>query len=453
MRGNEFLDKMSLIDPAYIDGAEVVPKRKRLTPVKKLLIAAACVVLMFSVGFGTYAYAAEAREYKKAVQFFNDYVLSTDGLTREEIKNVYRDITSNSFSDDKTIYVIATNISPDMIKDYVVPNENATPEEVENFWNYRNSGMFPIPEGTSPIETPVETPVETPPETEPLPRRCQGMHKYELGIINEGSCTEERTMGNICVNCGWSYVTEKLGKVHTFGEYVVTVPMTCESDGLEVSECTGCGIKDEKIIPASHTLEADNCYFTSESTCKEHGFIDYYCAVCGEDARYELPLAEHSWDITEKAPTCEFKGEKVGICTVCDKTTTFEAYPNLGHEYVQMTYNRWFCTRCYAQLQRGGSQHILVHTVWREASCTEEGMFIFECSHCDLEVRIKAPEKGHVYSKSEYEEPTCTEEGFLKRICDACGHTDSEEYPKTDHNFECVEGTKYKCTECGVEKS
>ena len=35
-------------------------------------------------------------------EFFNEYGLSTEGLTRGEIKEVYRDITARTFSYSKT---------------------------------------------------------------------------------------------------------------------------------------------------------------------------------------------------------------------------------------------------------------------------------------------------------------------------------------------------------------
>ena len=62
MRGNEFLDKLALIDPAYIEAADAAPRAKRPSPVKKLLLAAACFILTVSLGFGGYAYAAEVKE-------------------------------------------------------------------------------------------------------------------------------------------------------------------------------------------------------------------------------------------------------------------------------------------------------------------------------------------------------------------------------------------------------
>ena len=127
MRGNEFLDKLELIDPAFIEAADVATGAKRMSPVKKLLIAAACFIFAVSLGFGGYAYAAEVKEYNDAVRFFDQYALSTDGLSRGDIKEVYKDISTNSFTNDKTVYVIVSNCSPDILSNYTAPDENSPP--------------------------------------------------------------------------------------------------------------------------------------------------------------------------------------------------------------------------------------------------------------------------------------------------------------------------------------
>lgn len=137
MNGNDFLDKMELIDPAFIEAAEA-PKIKKPNWIKKYGTIAACLVLLVSIGFGTYAYAAEVKEYNKAVQFFTRYELSTEGLTRGEIKNVYRDITTNSFTYSKTAEVIGNRLTSDKIGGFEILQESPTPEDVENLWNYMN---------------------------------------------------------------------------------------------------------------------------------------------------------------------------------------------------------------------------------------------------------------------------------------------------------------------------
>lgn len=98
----------------------------------------ACIALLLGVCIGSFAFVAEAKEYKAAVQFFNDYNMSTEALTRSEIKAVYRDITTKSFNYSKTADVIKNSIYTDNIGGYEIMQNNPTPQDVENLWNYKN---------------------------------------------------------------------------------------------------------------------------------------------------------------------------------------------------------------------------------------------------------------------------------------------------------------------------
>lgn len=101
---------------------------------------AACFFLLISIGFGTYAYAAEVQEYNDAVQFFEDHGLSADGLTRREIKTVYRDITTKAFAYSKTAEVLQNSLSTGQIGGYEISQEAPTPDDVASLWNLiRNS--------------------------------------------------------------------------------------------------------------------------------------------------------------------------------------------------------------------------------------------------------------------------------------------------------------------------
>lgn len=116
------------------------PKKKMPTRVWRVLVSlTACVVLVFSIGFGT----VEAKEYHDAVRFFSENGLSASGLSRSEIKAVHKDITTQAFTYSKTAEVIANSLSDEQIDGYEILQENPTPEEIENLWNYKNySGGF-----------------------------------------------------------------------------------------------------------------------------------------------------------------------------------------------------------------------------------------------------------------------------------------------------------------------
>lgn len=141
MKNMNLLQAMGRIDSKLIaDAAPDVEQKnpKNKTWVKWASFAACFVVLLFAAGFGIYAYSEEVKEYNAAIKFFNEYDLSTNGLTRGEIKKVYRDITTESFSYEKTAEVIANSITSDLIDGFEILQDNPTPEDVKNLWNYKN---------------------------------------------------------------------------------------------------------------------------------------------------------------------------------------------------------------------------------------------------------------------------------------------------------------------------
>lgn len=101
---------------------------------RAIVAVAACLILLVSAGFVT----VEAKEYSDAIKFFNEYGLSTDGLSRGEIKEIYRDITTKSFTYSKTAEVIANSLSADKVGGYEIQQENLSPEDIENLWTYMN---------------------------------------------------------------------------------------------------------------------------------------------------------------------------------------------------------------------------------------------------------------------------------------------------------------------------
>lgn len=148
MKGDEMLDKIAGIDPAYIEAASVAPKagKKRIL-LRRCGIIAACFVLLLLVGCGTYAVKEEAKEYNAALEFFSQYKLSTEGLTRAEIKKVYRDITTESFSYDKTFEVVMDSMTTEQIAGAEILQEKITQEDFKAILNYRKyMGYYPYTE-------------------------------------------------------------------------------------------------------------------------------------------------------------------------------------------------------------------------------------------------------------------------------------------------------------------
>ena len=90
---------------------------------------------------GGAAVDAENFEYNKAVEFFDEYKLSAEGLSRGEIKNVYKDITTGRFIYDKTTEVIIRSVGGKEIF-----QDEPSNEDLEDLWNYRNNNSIFVPD-------------------------------------------------------------------------------------------------------------------------------------------------------------------------------------------------------------------------------------------------------------------------------------------------------------------
>ena len=93
--------------PTVPVACERAPVRRRLSPAK---LAAFAMAALLVVGGGITVAAMEAKEYNEAMDFFEEYNLSAEGFSRSEIKKIYRDIVSESFTYEKTEEALASGL-------------------------------------------------------------------------------------------------------------------------------------------------------------------------------------------------------------------------------------------------------------------------------------------------------------------------------------------------------
>lgn len=110
----------------------------------KILIISICIAVLFALT--GCAVAVEMNEYSDAVEFFNEYKISTEGYSRSEIKAVYKDITRHTYSNSKTLELL-NEISIEMYQntlDFIDPSnydkllndyylQNSKNEIIENY--------------------------------------------------------------------------------------------------------------------------------------------------------------------------------------------------------------------------------------------------------------------------------------------------------------------------------
>lgn len=123
------------LEDRLLAGLAAPQKRRRPTR----LFTAAVIAVALTATLGITAAAIEAKEYRDAINFFASNSLSTDGLDRDEIKAVHRDITSGSF------VLAATNSLILREYDASIEGQVITPKLLENLWNNRTAANSILP--------------------------------------------------------------------------------------------------------------------------------------------------------------------------------------------------------------------------------------------------------------------------------------------------------------------
>lgn len=128
MNKNDLFRAFDGVDDDILERSEVPTALRRPLAYRKWLAVAACLVLIVSLTGGILV--AEAKEYNEAVDFFEENGLSTEGLSRSDVKAVYRDITSQHFTYDKTAEVIEW-----AVPGLEISQREPTPEELAALWD------------------------------------------------------------------------------------------------------------------------------------------------------------------------------------------------------------------------------------------------------------------------------------------------------------------------------
>ena len=199
---------------------------------------------------------------------------------------------------------------------------------------------------------------------------------------------------------------------------------TCTQAGVKVYKCTICGASySEEITAPSHQYEYYGNVVLATQNCQNAGtyYKRYQCKVCGEFYTDESQIyyypgggndSFHSFSVklSEKAPTCTQKGERVYRCEYCDVTIT-QPLEALGHDY-------------------SGSEKNGI-TILRAASCGSNAVYNYSCVRC-----------GEPGAESYEAEGTALEHDFSKQVM-------NEQTRRTDASSVEGESYYYTCIQCG----
>ncbi|MCR5809579.1 MAG: hypothetical protein K6G56_08490 [Clostridiales bacterium] len=143
MNANDLYKSFEAVGDDVLLQSENGESIKKAAPTRlagRLLAAAACLAVAVGLGLGGFAVSAEAKEYKAARVFFEEYDLPTYGLTRSEIKAVYRDITTESFTYAKTGEVLCRSLAENSVPGWELHTELRTKEDLQSAWNALRTG-------------------------------------------------------------------------------------------------------------------------------------------------------------------------------------------------------------------------------------------------------------------------------------------------------------------------
>lgn len=114
------------------------PKRK----FKKIVLLAACIAMLTGAITGVFV-IAEAVEYDNAVKYCNENNIPVKGLSREDIKSVYRNITTETYYySENTINLPEKNIFENRISGYNIQMNNYNEDYNKFFQNAENTGVY-----------------------------------------------------------------------------------------------------------------------------------------------------------------------------------------------------------------------------------------------------------------------------------------------------------------------
>ncbi|MCR5808312.1 MAG: hypothetical protein K6G56_01980 [Clostridiales bacterium] len=112
-------------------GLETVKKAGSRPGFRRIAGIAAAAALALLLGTGGFMAVKESKAYAEAADFFSENGLDKEGLTRAEIKAVYRDVREETFSYSKTAEVISHSMRENEIPGYeIIEKGEELPKEM-----------------------------------------------------------------------------------------------------------------------------------------------------------------------------------------------------------------------------------------------------------------------------------------------------------------------------------
>lgn len=145
----------------------------------------------------------------------------------------------------------------------------------------------------------------------------------------------------------------------------------------------------------------------TEPTCTKAGVIKYKNSITGKTKTEEIPVIEHSYEVSEQIPaTCTEDGKITYTCTMCEDSYE-EVITKTEHDYQE--------------------------TSRTDVTCTEDGMATYVCVACEDTYTDAVSSTGHTEGEwTTTKEARAFTEGEKSVLCTVCGEVlETEIIPQT----------------------
>lgn len=386
-----------------------------------------------------------------------NHVVKKEVLVTVGDKKVVNELSEKGVwvANGKTVAGNSSTTKP-VVKPENKPNKPSKPSKPENSGNHGNQNPS----------------VPNRPDKPEKPEKPQHVHTFgDWQVKKPATCEKTGLEERFCTDtdCNKKEIRKIPALGHDLKETVITEP-TCGTAGSKEITCSRCDFKDTKEIPATGNHAYGDWVIVKEATCTEEGLRTQTCANCGDVKKEVLPKVDHTWNEGEvsKQPTCTENGERTFTCTVCGDTKT-EVITATGHAWSDWEVKTPATCETEGQEERHCTNegctevefkvipalgHDLKEEIVKEPTCGETGLKNVTCSRCDYkEENVEIPATGE-HKFGEWivtKEPSCGNAGEETRTCDVCYHTETRPIaPVEEHKWDDGIVTKEAtCTEAG----
>ena len=386
-----------------------------------------------------------------------NHVVKKEVLVTVGNKKVVNELSEKGVwvANGKTVAGNSSTTKP-VVKPENKPNKPSKPSKPENSGNHGNQNPS----------------VPNRPDKPEKPEKPQHVHTFgDWQVKKPATCEKTGLEERFCTDtdCNKKEIRKIPALGHDLKETVITEP-TCGTAGSKEVTCSRCDFKDTQEIPATGNHAYGDWVIVKEATCTEEGLRTQTCANCGDVKKEVLPKVDHTWNEGEvsKQPTCTEAGERTFTCTVCGDTKT-EVITATGHAWSDWEVKTPATCETEGQEERHCTNegctevefkvipalgHDLKEEIVKEPTCGETGLKNVTCSRCDYkEENVEIPATGE-HKFGEWivtKEPSCGNAGEETRTCDVCGHTETRPIaPVAEHKWDDGIVTKEAtCTEAG----